>query len=120
MFTTLNIVTVTNNKAEEFSLEQQELALIGKVLAHPARIAIIELLAQKKEIRTGNISDYLPLGRTTVSQHLKELKEMGIIRGTIDGLKVHYCLDVERLAAMQRRLDDFFGSAQSDFICSCD
>lgn len=120
MFTTLNIVTVTNNKAEEFSLEQQELALIGKVLAHPARIAIIELLAQKKEIRTGNISDYLPLGRTTVSQHLKELKEMGIIRGTIDGLKVHYCLDVERLAAMQRRLNDFFGSAQSDFICSCD
>ena len=119
MFATLNINIMTNNKSSEFSTEQQELAQISKILSHPARIAIIELLAEKKEIKTGNISDFLPLSRTTVSRHLKELRNAGIIRGTIDGLKIHYCLNIEKLKEIRHRCNDLFNKSISDFKCKC-
>ena len=120
MFATLNIYTMTNNKFDEFTDEQQYLANIGKVLSHPARIAIIQLLAEKREIKTGNICDDLPISRTTVSQHLKELKEMGIIKGTIDGLKIHYCLDMIKLDEMRKAYNKFFDNTISSFLCECD
>lgn len=110
---------MTNNKAEQFNTAQKELALIAKVLSHPARIAIIQLLAEKKEIRTGNISDDLPIARTTVSQHLKVLKNAGIIQGTIDGLKIHYCLDMKRLNEIKEKYNSFLQSTISDFMCKC-
>ena len=108
-----------NNKSDEFNDELLKLALISKILSHPARIAIIQLLADKKEIRTGNISDSLPLSRTTVSQHLKELKNAGIIKGTIDGLKIHYCLDMVKLNEIKNIYDAFFDSTISSFFCDC-
>jgi DNA-binding transcriptional ArsR family regulator len=111
---------MNNNKSDEFKKQQKELALMAKVFSHPARIAIIQLLAKKKEIRTGDISDFLPISRTTVSQHLKELKEIGIIKGTIDGLKIHYCLDMIKLAEMKKTFNMFFDSAISTFMCNCD
>jgi DNA-binding transcriptional ArsR family regulator len=110
---------MTNNKAEEFEAIEKELALISKVFSHPARIAIIKLLKKKKEIKTGNISDDLPISRTTVSQHLKVLKEAGIIQGTIDGLKIHYCLDFKKLKEIKDKYDTFFKSSISDFKCKC-
>jgi ArsR family transcriptional regulator, arsenate/arsenite/antimonite-responsive transcriptional repressor len=119
MFTTLNIVNMTNNKFDEFSTEQQELANIGNILSHPARIAIIQLLAEKKEIKTGNISDDLPISRTTVSQHLKALKDMGIINGTVDGLKIHYCLNMNKLNDIRKILNVFFDNSISSFLCDC-
>lgn len=120
MFATLNIKAMTNNKFTEFSDEQQQIALIAKVLSHPARIAIIRLLSEKKEIKTGDISEFLPISRPTVSQHLKDLKEMGIIKGTIDGLKIHYCLDMEKLAEMKTSFNGFFDQSISTFMCNCD
>ena len=111
---------MTNNKFEEFTTEQQDIANMGKVLSHPARIAIIQLLAQKREIKTGNISDDLPISRTTVSQHLKALKEMGIIKGTIDGLMIHYCLDMVKLDEMRKAYSKFFVNTISSFLCECD
>lgn len=111
---------MTNNKSFEFSNEQQQLASYARIFSHPARIAIIQLLAEKKEIRTGNISDFLPLSRTTVSQHLKELKEMGIIDGTIDGLKIHYCLNMNKLTEIKNSFNKMFDGCISDFVCSCD
>jgi DNA-binding transcriptional ArsR family regulator len=111
---------MTNNKKEEFTTEQQELAEIARLLSHPARIAIIQLLAEKREIRTGNISDFLPLSRTTVSQHLKELKAMGVIKGTIDGLKIHYCLDMIKLDEMRKKMNTFFDGSITSFFCSCE
>lgn len=108
-----------NNKFSEFEAGQQQLAEIAKILSHPARIAIIQLLAEKKEIRTGNISDYLPISRTTVSQHLKILKDAGIIKGTIEGLKVHYCLDINRLKEIREKYNLFLESTISDFMCNC-
>src|SRR3989339_216059 len=108
-----------NNKTEQFKKTQKELALIAKVLSHPARIAIIQILAEKKEIKTGNISDDLPLARSTVSQHLKILKKVGIIKGTIDGLKIHYCLDIKKLNDIREKYNAFFQRAISDFMCNC-
>lgn len=110
---------MTNNKSIEFNDKQQEIAKFCKVLSHPARIAIIELIAEKKEIITGNISNFLPISRTTVSQHLKELKNSGIIQGTIDGLKVHYCLNIKKLEEIQEKLNVTFSNSISDFICNC-
>jgi len=110
---------MTNNKSEQFNIEQQDVASIAKVLSHPARIAIIQLLAKKKEIKTGNISDFLPISRSTVSQHLKELKKTGIIKGTIDGLKIHYCLDMNKLNEIRERYNMFFLKNISDFMCKC-
>ena len=110
---------MTNNKSAQFNDEQQEFAAIAKVFSHPARLAIIELLAEKKEIKTGNISDFLPISRTTVSQHLKELKRLGVIKGTIDGLKIHYCLDMLRLNEIQKKYETFFKSTITSFFCEC-
>ena len=111
---------MTNNKFDEFTAEQQLLASIGKVLSHPARIAIIQLLAEKREVKTGNICDDLPISRKTVSQHLKALKEMGIIKGTIDGLKIHYCLDMVKLDEIKKEYNKFFDNTINSFLCECD
>lgn len=79
-------------KLEIFDVELQNVARFAKALSHPARLAILKFLAETKTCISGDISNYLPLSRSTVSQHLKELKELGLIHGTIDGLKVNYCL----------------------------
>jgi DNA-binding transcriptional ArsR family regulator len=80
------------NKSDKFDDNLQELALLAKAISHPARLAILQYLAETKTCISGDISDFLPLSRTTVSQHLKELKKAGLIHGEIDGLKVNYCL----------------------------
>jgi len=108
-----------NNKFKEFDIGQQEIAEIGKIFSHPARIAIIQLLSEKKEIKTGDISGYLPIGRTTISRHIKELKSAGIIKGTIDGLKIHYCLDMVKLKEIHKSLNLFLDSSISSFTCNC-
>ena len=108
-----------NNKKEQFKNDQQNVAEICKVLSHPARVAIIELLTERNEIKTGDISETLPIGRTTVSRHLKELKDAGIINGSIDGLKIHYCLNMEKLTEMRSILNDFLGKSISTYKCNC-
>jgi ArsR family transcriptional regulator, arsenate/arsenite/antimonite-responsive transcriptional repressor len=111
---------MTNNKSTEFSAELQEFAEIAKALSHPARLAIIQLLAEKKEIKTGNISDDLPIARPTVSRHLKVLKEAGIIQGNIDGLKIHYCLNMIVLDKHRKFFNDFFSTSINNFLCNCE
>ncbi len=80
------------NKSEQFDISLQELAQFAKAISHPARLAILKHLAEARSCISGDISDQLPLSRTTVSQHLKELKRMGLIHGEIEGLTVCYCL----------------------------
>lgn len=80
------------NKSEKFDKPLQDLAKFARVISHPARLAILQYLAETKSCISGDISDSLPLSRTTVSQHLKELKSIGLIHGEIDGLKINYCL----------------------------
>lgn len=78
------------HKKDEFTQREQELAAFAKALSHPARIAIMKVLAQKNECICGEIVDELPLAQSTVSQHLKELKNAGLISGVIDGPRSCY------------------------------
>lgn len=100
-------------KPEVFDNELQELARFAKAISHPARLAILKYLAETKSCISGDISDYLPLSRTTVSQHLKELRDMGLIHGEIDGLKVNYCLCGSCIKEKLEAFDRFFNHVNS-------
>ena len=103
-------------KPEVFDKELQELATFAKVISHPARLAILKYLAETKTCISGDISDKLPLSRTTVSQHLKELRDMGLIHGEIDGLKINYCLCGNCITEKLELFDTFFGKIKSGKI----
>lgn len=96
------------SKGVEFSRDEQRLAAMAKALAHPARIAILKLLAAKQDCMCGDIVEELPLAQSTVSQHLKQLKDAGLIKGEIDGPKVCYCIDYKALAQFRANLDAVF------------
>ncbi len=81
------------SKHEKFSLEQNKLADFAKAFGHPARIAIIQHLLKVNACVCGDLVEELPLSQSTVSQHLKELKKAGIIKGEMEGTKVCYCMD---------------------------
>lgn len=81
------------NKKESFTQKEQDLAAFAKAMAHPARIAILKVLAQHNECICGQIVDVLPLAQSTVSQHLKELKNAGLIDGVVDGPRSCYCIN---------------------------
>jgi DNA-binding transcriptional ArsR family regulator len=107
------------NKTEVFSIELQELAKFTKAISHPARLAILQFLAETKTCISGDISDYLPLSRSTVSQHLKDLKELGLIHGEIDGLKVNYCLCSSSIGKYLQMFDNFFAEIRTTNV-PCD
>ncbi len=100
-------------KTELFEKELQEAALLFKALSHPARLAIIKHLAETKTCISGNISDELPLSRTTVNQHLAELKKVGLIQGEIEGTRVNYCLNIENINALHKLTYFFFKEVQA-------
>jgi ArsR family transcriptional regulator len=81
------------HKKESFTQKEQDLAEFAKALAHPARIAILKVLAEHNECICGEIVAVLPLAQSTVSQHLKELKNAGLINGTVDGPRSCYCIN---------------------------
>ena len=81
------------SKKEEFTQMEQDLADFAKALAHPARIAILKILARNNQCICGEIVDVLPLAQSTVSQHLKELKNAGLILGETDGPRTCYCIN---------------------------
>lgn len=110
MFATLIIKNM--KKLNLFNDQQQELANLAKALSHPARIAILQYLASCKTCISGDISDHLPLSRTTVSQHLKELKVVGLIKGEVEGLKMRYCLDKLAIKNLGTTMNKFLGEIQ--------
>lgn len=87
-------------KAKLFDASQKRTAELMKALGHPARIAIIELLAQQDTCICGDITNALPLAQSTVSQHLKALKKAAIIKGEVDGVRTCYCLNPEGIAEL--------------------
>src|SRR6185369_17443606 len=97
-------------KAEEFTVRDNKIAKYAKALAHPARVAILRLLIQKNNCICGDIVDELPLSQSTVSQHLKELKEAGLIKGDIEGTKVCYCIDEKEWENAKASLANLFDS----------
>ena len=94
-------------KSELFSPELQNCSTLFKALAHPARLAILKYLADTKTCITGDLADELPLGRTTVNQHLKELKDAGLIQGTTEGVKTCYCLNVRNVCELKKMAEKF-------------
>lgn len=95
-------------KTEGFTKSQIELSGLAKALGHPARIAIIQFLADRKSCVCGDIVDELPLSQSTVSQHLKELKNVGLIKGDIEGPSVCYCIDEKMWTKAQKLLSELF------------
>ena len=81
------------SKTSEFSTADNNIANFAKAIAHPARVAILQMLIKRQSCICGDIVDELPLSQSTVSQHLKALKEAGIIKGNIEGTSVCYCID---------------------------
>lgn len=104
-------------KTEEFTVRDNKIAKYAKALAHPARIAILQLLIKKQSCICGDIVDELPLSQSTVSQHLKELKEAGLIKGDIDGVKVCYCIDEKEWESAKTYLNTFLSSFTSKNKC---
>lgn len=100
-------------KSEEFTIKDNKLAKYAKALSHPARIAILRLLVKRQACVCGDIVDELPLSQSTVSQHLKELKEVGLIKGDIEGAKVCYCIDEKEFNQAKMYIDELFSSYYS-------
>lgn len=110
---------MVTSKVELFDEILQEKANLFKALSHPARLQILQFLVQTKTCISGDISEELPLSRTTVNQHLTELKEAGLIKGHIEGVKMKYCLDGEKVKEMKILLTSFLDEIQlsDDFTC---
>jgi ArsR family transcriptional regulator, arsenate/arsenite/antimonite-responsive transcriptional repressor len=106
-------------KTDLFDSNLKSAAALFKALGHPARLAILRYLSEAKVCITGDISDELPLSRTTVNQHLTELKKAGLIQGTVDGVKVNYCLDPARVKEMEKLANCFFREIDVDsgYVC---
>ncbi len=107
------------NKKEEFGKKEQELAAFAKAMSHPARIAILKVLAQKNECICGEIVDVLPLAQSTVSQHLKELKDAGLIHGSADGQKSCYCINWKAFEKFTNEMGSLFISLKIKNEKSC-
>lgn len=88
-------------KTDHFTKKQNGIAIIAKALGHPARIAILEYLIKVDACICSDIVNELPLAQPTISQHLKELKNAGLIKGTIEGNAICYCIDVNTIAKLQ-------------------
>ena len=104
-------------KNQSFDTAEVELAQWAKALGHPARIAILKVLAEKKSCICGEIVDVLPLAQATVSQHLKALKEAGFVTGTIEGPRSCYCLNTETISRMRNVLGAYFNDILNPSCC---
>lgn len=98
------------SKTEIFSDEQNQLAVMLKALAHPARIAILQHIIQANTCICGDLVNELGLAQATISQHLKELKNAGLIQGSIEGVSICYCIEPKAWGLLQKQLSQFFGS----------
>ncbi len=101
-------------KTQEFTKTDIWMADIAKALSHPARIKILKILTEMNVCMCGDIVQQLPLAQATVSQHLKELKRVGLIQGDIEGPKVCYCVNDQTLQKAKKELDKLFS-----IVCNC-
>ncbi len=109
--------TMGISKVEMFSKREVELAELAKALAHPARIAILQLLLKKQSCICGDIVGEIPLSQSTISQHLKELKKIGLIKGEVDGAKVCYCIDEKIWKRFALKFETFIHQQPTSKTC---
>lgn len=103
------------SKSEHFSNHENEMAVLLKALAHPARIAIVEYLLSVESCICGDIVDHLPLAQPTVSQHLKELKNADIIQGSVEGTAICYCINEKTF----KKIQSYFGKLENKIKGKC-
>jgi predicted transcriptional regulator len=104
-------------KTEIFTTEQNRLAVLLKAIAHPARIAILQHIVNANACICGDLVDELGLAQATISQHLKELKNAGLIKGTIEGVSVCYCIEPDAWKLLTNELTDFLQSYKPIVNC---
>ncbi len=104
-------------KAEIFTKEQNELSTLLKAIAHPARIAILQQIISANACICGELAEELGLAQATISQHLKELKNAGIIQGTIEGVKVCYCIEPKTWTLLETLIGGFLKSFKNPESC---
>jgi len=109
-----------STKTEQFAGKTVKLAQLAKAISHPARIEILQKIANHGSCICGEIVEHLPLAQATVSQHLKALKEAGLICGEIDGPRSCYCIDYTQFSELKNLLDSFFVNVEiSRQNCNC-
>ena len=110
---------MTYHKTTLFDADLQDISTVAKVLSHPARLAIVRYLASTNTCISGDITSEIPLSRTTVSQHLQELKKAEIIQGEVDGVKVCYCLNPAKLEKIKNLFLTFFEGIDKSMKTCC-
>lgn len=105
------------SKKDSFNDEQVALSEMAKALSHPARIAILQAIAERKTCICGEIVEVLPLAQSTVSQHLKELKEAGFIIGTLDGPRSCYCINWEKVNLFKNSISELIKNFEINKCC---
>lgn len=106
-------------RTDLFSDSQNAIAISAKALAHPARVAIIQHLLKEEACINGDLVQELGLAQATISQHLRELKDIGIIQGTIEGTRRSYCINPGRWADIQRQFNALFDQYRTPGSDSC-
>ena len=101
-------------KTQIFNAKQNQLATILKVLAHPARIAILEYISNQKACICNDMVEEIGLAQPTISQHLKELKSIDLVKGEIEGKKMCYCINLKKWKEVQGLLNSFFDTTESN------
>lgn len=114
-----NIQAMGVTKTDLFTKEQNELALIAKAFAHPARVAIILYLLKANTCVNGGLVEELGLAQATISQHLRELKAIGLIQGTIEGVSVSYCIHPQRWAEVKALFSRLFDAYEAPPQVNC-
>lgn len=98
------------SKSHIFSTHQNELAAIAKVMAHPARLAILQYISKQEGCICTDLVEEIGLAQPTISQHLNEIKKIGLLKGTFEGKNLCYCIDTERWEALQTLFQEFFSN----------
>ena len=106
-------------KSDLFTAEQNNIASIAKALAHPARIAILQYLLESRTCINGDLVQELGLAQATISQHLRDLKNLGLIQGTIEGVSVCYCIDPQKWEEVKQLFIHLFGQFQAPDSQDC-
>jgi len=106
-------------KIQNYTDEHNEIATFAKAFSHPARVAIIMHLLKAKACINGHLVEELGLAQATVSQHLKELKNIGIIQGTIEGTRMNYCINPVRWAEIRDQFNAIFDQGHFPVVDSC-
>ncbi|MGB0176590.1 MAG: ArsR/SmtB family transcription factor [Owenweeksia sp.] len=104
-------------KSQLFTEEQNQLAAVARVLAHPARIAILQHLLKANQCINSDLVQELGLAQATISQHLRELKEIGLIQGTVEGTSMCYCINPKQWNRMQEQLSTLFSQYTGGMDC---